>query len=428
MPFFASLNRHTFRAMLACWPSLICVFLLDGCATGARGHMPPREMLYASVGPELTWYDMDASNAQLTRRGSVKLPANVQNAWPSASRRWLYAAWSDGGPGITGTRHGVSAFAIDGTSGALTRIGTDAPLPSRPIHLIGNSAGTYMFVAHNVPSGVTVLALRENGEIERVVTQSPSVEVGNFAHQVRVDASDNSIFVVTRGVPATSTMPEQPGAVKQFHVRDGALSLVKTTAPAGGFGFQARNLDFHPAKPWVYLALEQQNALQMFELAGDGSLASEPRFTASTLDTPVAEGVSQTVGAIVMHPSGRHVYVINRAGGTRAFKGSRVSAGGLNTIAVFAIDDASGKPTRIANTPTRGFSVRTFGLDAAGRWLAVGNQSAMSVAEGDSVRVTPASIALFRIGSDGLPAFERKFDVETNAEKNLLWVGFVPMP
>lgn len=424
----ASLNHHSCRALLPRLLPLICVFLLDGCATGARGHLPPREMLYASVGTELTWYDVDASDAQLTRRGSVNLPANVQNVWSSASRRWLYAAWSDGGPGITGTHHGVSAFAIDGASGALTLIGADASLLSRPIHLIGNSAGTYMFVAHNVPSGVTVFALRVNGEIEREVAQSSSVDIGNFAHQVRVDASDNNIFVVSRGVPATPTVPEQPGAVKQFHVRDGALSLVKTTAPAGGFGFQARNLDFHPGKPWVYLALEQQNSLQMFEQANDGTLASEPSFSVSTLDAPVEAGVSQAVGAITMHPNGRHVYVINRAGGTRAFKGSRVSAGGLNTIAVFEIDKASGKPTRIANVPTRGSSVRTFGLDAAGHWLAVGNQSAMSVAEGDSVRVTPASIAIFRIGSDGLPAFVRKYDVETNAQKNLLWVGFVQMP
>lgn len=389
--------------------------------------MPPREMLYAGLGTELAWYDVDAGDAQINRRGAVTLPANVQNVWSSASRRWLSVAWSDGGPGIVGTRHGVSAFTVDGSSGTLTRIGTDAVLPSRPIHLIGNTAGTFAFVAHNVPSGVTVLALRPNGEIAREIVQSPSVDIGNFAHQVRVDASDN-IFVVTRGVPATPTVPEQPGAVKQFRVRDGALEIVKTIAPAGGFGFQARNLDFHPTKPWVYLALEQQNILQLFALAADGTLASEPRFSASTLDAPVEDGVTQTVGAIAMHPSGRHVYVINRAGGTRPFNGTRVSAGGLNSVAVFSIDGAIGKPSRIANVSTRGSSVRTFGLDAAGRWLAVGNQSAMSVADGDSVRVIPASIALFRIGDDGLPAFVRKHDVETNAQKNLLWVGFVGMP
>lgn len=44
-------------------------------------------MLYASIGPELRWYDVDVEAATLTKRGSVRLPTGVQYVWPHPSRR-----------------------------------------------------------------------------------------------------------------------------------------------------------------------------------------------------------------------------------------------------------------------------------------------------------------------------------------------------
>ena len=60
---------------------------------------PARVALYASVGPELTQYDIDVEGAALTRGGTASLPANVQYAWPHASGRYLYVASSDATPG-----------------------------------------------------------------------------------------------------------------------------------------------------------------------------------------------------------------------------------------------------------------------------------------------------------------------------------------
>ena len=49
-----------------------------------------RVALYASVGPELTHYEVDVEGARLVRCGTLALPANVHYAWPHASRRFLY--------------------------------------------------------------------------------------------------------------------------------------------------------------------------------------------------------------------------------------------------------------------------------------------------------------------------------------------------
>ena len=79
-------------------------------------------VLYASVGPELSQYDVDVEGAALFRRGTVTLPANVHYVWPHASGRHLYVASSNSasGMGPVGDKHHVTALRIDPASDALT--------------------------------------------------------------------------------------------------------------------------------------------------------------------------------------------------------------------------------------------------------------------------------------------------------------------
>src|SRR5262245_49360344 len=102
-----------------------------------------KTVFYASVGPDLTLYDIDLDAATLTRRSTVTLPANVHYAWPHPSRRYLYVATSNGGTGtsgIVGDRHYLNAFRVDSASGGLTAHGPSIPLDTRPIHLSVDNA------------------------------------------------------------------------------------------------------------------------------------------------------------------------------------------------------------------------------------------------------------------------------------------------
>src|SRR5437764_6547527 len=97
-----------------------------------------RVALYASLGAELTHYDVDVDAAALTRRGTIELTANVHYCWPHASRRFLYVASSDSASGVggfVGQNHHVTALRIDPASGALSRHGAPISLPTRPIHM-----------------------------------------------------------------------------------------------------------------------------------------------------------------------------------------------------------------------------------------------------------------------------------------------------
>src|SRR5262249_25071263 len=91
-----------------------------------------KTVYYASVGPELSVYDVDLGEAALHKRGAVTLPANVQYAWPHPSKRYFYVVSSSGGPGLAGTTHVASAFRIE-PSGTLAPHGEPPSPPSRPL-------------------------------------------------------------------------------------------------------------------------------------------------------------------------------------------------------------------------------------------------------------------------------------------------------
>src|SRR5690242_6006819 len=130
---------------------------------GPAQAQTPHAVLYASTGAELTQYDVDASRPALVKKGSVRLPANVQYAWQHPSRKYLYVAWSDGGAAAaavgstappSGKNHGVTAFRIDPGTGALQPIGKPISTAARPIHLSVDITGTHVLVAYNIPSSI----------------------------------------------------------------------------------------------------------------------------------------------------------------------------------------------------------------------------------------------------------------------------------
>jgi 6-phosphogluconolactonase (cycloisomerase 2 family) len=384
-----------------------------------------RVALYASVGPELTQYDVDVEAAALVKRGTVTLPANVHYAWPHASGRHLYVASSDSAPGMgaAGDKHHVTAFRIDRASGALTPHGDPMPLPTRPIHVTTDIPSDHLLVAFSNPSGIRVYRVSPDATPGDEVRQPGPIDAGIYGHQVRVSPDNRLAILVTRGHDAAAGKPEEPGALKVFRYGDGLLSDEVSVAPNGGYGFGPRHLDFHPAKPWVYVSLERQNKLDMFAIT-DGQLSAAPVFRKETLAEPGNIRGRQAAGTVHVHPNGRFVYAANRASSTVQLDGRSVFAGGENTFAVYEIDMTTGEPTAIQHVDTRGIHCRTFHIDPSGRMLVAAHIMALPVREGGAIRTVPASLAVFRIDDSGKLDFVRKYDVDVG-DRTMFWMGMV---
>lgn len=388
-------------------------------------HRAPA-VFYSGIGPELTRYSVDADNAALIRRDTVSAPTNIQYAWPHPSKRYLYVVCSNGGPssgGGAGDMHVACVFGIDPESGALTPHGVPVTLPSRPLHTSVDRSGEYLLTAFNNPSGLTVHRINSDGSLGERVHQPNPLDTGIFAHQIIATPDNGHVVLPTRGNNAPDDHPADPGSIKTFGFTNGVLTDRAAIQPGDGMHFGPRHLDFHPTQPWVYVSIESQNQLYVYNLDAATGLSRQPLFVKDTLDGP-AEVNAQRAGGIHVHPNGRFVYLTNRAFWTADFAGKQVFGGGVNSVAVFAIDRASGEPNLIQNADGHANYLRTFGIDPSGRVLVTASVWPMPLREGTTV---PAAIGMFRIGDDGKLEFVRNYEIDATAQRQQFWAGMVAL-
>jgi len=420
-------NRRNVTALLGGLPvaALVC-----GKAQAA-GTIP----FYASAGPKLTLYGLDVAAGSLTPVRNFTLPANVQYAWPHPTREFLYIVASNTQPGsgpmgATGAdkNHYALAFAV-GPDGNLAEHGPRRLLPSRPLHVCTDHAGHFLFIAYNVPSRVTVHRLSGDGSIGDEVAQDPKCDFGIYAHQVRVTPGDKTLILCSRGNDAANGKPEDPGHIEVFGFKDGRLSALQTVKPgASGLGFGPRHLDFDPNGRFAYVSLERENSLAVFGMKPDGTLTPEPLFLKSALTDSQGKEKhpGQGVGPIHVHPKGRFVYQTNRGSGTVERNGHRVSNGGENNVAVWAINPSSGEPTLIQRGWTDDYELRTFALDPAGEILIAASTTPMQVEEQGVLSLVSAGLTVYRVGADGKLMTIHKYEVDTSSGIQF-WSGLLTM-
>jgi 6-phosphogluconolactonase (cycloisomerase 2 family) len=286
--------------------------------------------------------------------------------------------------------------------------------------------GQYLLIAYNDPSGLTVHRIKADGTIGDRVEQTEKLDMGIFAHQVRVTSDNSQVILVTRGNNAPTDNPADPGSLKVFAFRDGVLKNLAAIAPGDGMHFGPRHLDFHPTQPLVYVSIESQNRLAVYKRDAATGLSRDPIFIKDTLSDPASK-LRQAAGPIHVSPDGRFVYLTNRAFWLTDFEGRKVFAGGENSVAAFAIDQATGEPTLIQNADAHANYLRTFAIDPEGKILIAASVWPMPIRQGNDVMTLPAAIVIYRIGSDGKLSFVRKYDVDASTQKQQFWAGVVTL-
>jgi 6-phosphogluconolactonase (cycloisomerase 2 family) len=380
-------------------------------------------VVYAGLGEELTCYRVDTETGGLNRLGSVSLPAQVQYAVPDAAGKHLFVASSnrnnEGSP--DGTVHHLTTLQIDRPSGLLKLSGRPKPLPDRPIHLTVDADAKHLLVAFSAPASLRVYKVNADHIPGEMVAQAEAIEPGIYPHQVRVTPDAKQVILVSRGHNPRNGKPEEPGCLKVFDYADGQLRNEVSVAPNGGFGFGPRHLDFHPNGAWIYVALERQNKMQMFSRS-NGRVSEQALFTKEALADPSSSGRRQMVGTVRVHPSGRFVYVANRADEKKEDGGQKVFAGGANNLAVYGIDPTTGAPELIQHVDTGGIHCRNFQLDPSGRIMAASHVNAIQVRQGEEVVTVPPRVSLFRVGDDGRLTLLTTHDIDT-AGRRIFWMG-----
>ena len=126
-------------------------------------------------------------------------------------------------------------------------------------------------------------------------------------------------------------------------------------------GTGPRHFAFHPNGKWAYVIGEMGNTITVFDWDGrKGSLREKQ--TIATL--PADFKGENSTAELVIDPSGHYLYGSNR---------------GHDSIAVYAVDSATGMLTLIEDVPTLGKEPRNFALDPTGAYLFAANQNSNTV-------------------------------------------------
>jgi 6-phosphogluconolactonase len=275
-------------------------------------------------------------------------------------RPFLYAVerqWSEEGrsDGV------VSAFAIDERTGALTLLNRQSSQGVSPCYVSVHPSGRYAFAANYASGHVAALPIQADGtlgEATSAVHHEGSGPVarrqeGPHAHFVAPDPSGRYVLACDLGIDKVM--------VYRFDLTSG--QLIPNDPPFGRAnpGAGPRHLSFHPSGRFVYVINELDSTVSAYAYDGQrGTL--ELLQTVSTLPEGFAE--TNHPAQIVVHPSGRFVYGSNR---------------GHDSIAIFAIDQETGRVAFIGHEPTQGKTPRNFNLDPSGTLLLAANQGSDTI-------------------------------------------------
>lgn len=332
------------------------VFLGTYTRTGSRGIYAVR---------------LDSDTGALSTPALVAETANPAWITFSPDRKFLYAIHESAAQAV--------GYEVDSNGPALKPLARDAALIARkaspPSHLAVDATGRVLLAANYRDGYVAAMAIRADGTLgEPSLTPHsgrgthPTRQERPHPHSVTLSPDNRFVVVCDLGVDKIFSYALD---AKAATVRPAEPPFVTTDAGAG-----PRHFKFGPGGRHAYAINELANTVTAYAYdAARGALS--PIQTVPTL--PKDFTGQNTTAEIRVHPNGRFAYGSNR---------------GHDSIAVFAIDQTSGRLSMVEVIPSGGKTPRNFAFSPDGKWLLCAHQDSDNLA---SFRVDPTSGRLTRM-------------------------------
>ncbi len=335
--------------------------------------------VYIASSSEIRIYQLDLMTGMLVGRDSVSMmgPPGTTLAsymvWNS-KKTVMYIAHSVPNPAIPIPDGGltrvaaVTAYAINGATGGLTKLGNSVPVPNTDgaTH-IGIHSDKYLYLANFGSSSVSVFGTNPDGSVASLIENKTMLATGEpyrMAHQALVDGNfllvpcrdlavvaqfviDPSTGKLTDNTPATAMVPTMP-----LPPPDGGI-------PDGGVvdrGAGPRHLALSFDKKFAYVVNELQGTITVFGYdAAKGTLGAVVQNLLS--GDPAGPREVQAAHPVITKTT---LYVSNRS---------------TKSIGVFKIDAMTGKLTLVEHEVGGGAIAfpRDFTIDPTGKFLLVAN-------------------------------------------------------
>ncbi len=298
---------------------------------------------------------LDARTGALGTPEPVATTANPSFITLSPDHRHLYAV-SEGDTM-------AAAFAVEAATGRLTPLQAQDAGGKAPCHLVVDRTGRTLVLAHYHSGVVAALPINPDGTLGAPGSLirhegrgvHPQRQEAPHVHSVTLSPDNRFVIVCDLGIDRIFTYALDPATAR---LTPAATPWI-ATAPGAG----PRHAAFSTDGQFVFVINELANTLASYRYAtATGAL------TLVDLQPTLPAGFSgeSTTAEVRVHPNGRFVYGSNR---------------GHDSIAVFALDSATGRLSPAGHTPSGGRNPRNFALSPDGAWLVSAHQ------DSDSLRV-----------------------------------------
>lgn len=322
-------------------------------------------------------YDLDLATGNMRLVQTAPGALNPTFVTLDPSQRRLYAVNAvpeiDGHPGGA-----VSAYSIDPADGRLTYLNRVSSGGEGPCFVAVESTGRFVLVANYGGGSVAVLPIQPDGSLGPATdfvqhegsSVNPRRQEKAHAHSINVDPSNRRALVCDLGLDRVM--------VYRLDLDRGKLTPNEEPWVAARPGAGPRHLSFHPSGRYAYVINELDSTITVYAY-DDARGALRELQSVSTLPEGFS-GESHTAEVRVA-PSGKLVYGSNR---------------GHDSIAIFAVDETTGKLASVGHEPSQGRIPRNFTIDPSGSLMLVANQDTDTIV---AFRIDPGTGRLSATGA-----------------------------
>jgi 6-phosphogluconolactonase len=264
----------------------------------------------------------------------------------------------------------VSSFSIDHSNWKLKPINQVASGGTDPCYIALDRSGKYLLIANYTGGTVAVIPVAPDGRLSEAssVLKNEGApgpvkdrQEGPHAHFIEASAGNRFAYVADLGFDRI--------LIYRFDAEKGVLSRGPSTAGATDFfsaklapGTGPRHLAFSADGKFMYVIGELDSTVTVFRNAANQTYRAIQKISA----LPAGFAGNNTAAEIAIHPNGKFLYTSNR---------------GDDSIAVFTIDQRSGRLTFVERVSSGGKAPRNFAIDPEGSRLLAANQDSGNIVE-----------------------------------------------
>lgn len=303
-------------------------------------------------------FKFDAAAGKLTEDGLAAKVSNPSFLAVSKDRKHLYCCNET--MEFMGMKSGAaSSFDITAETGELKPLDQAQSGGQGPCYISVANDNSGVMVANYGSGDVSYITTEANGmlttgpmavahhEGKSVV---PKRQDAPHAHSILPDRSGNWAVAVDLGTDEIIAYKLSRGAM------DIASPVVNKSRPGSG----PRHISFSPDNKFAYVSNELDASISAFSWDEDkGALTEIQHLTTIPADLKTTEPTYPA--EVLVHPSGKFVYLSNR--------------GASDAVVIYKRDAASGKLELVGHEPTRGKFPRGMALSPDGAYLIAANQN-----------------------------------------------------